>query len=416
MILVLDRAARDLMRSVHRVAPAQITTWLPLLAVIITALAFEFPPPSQSARDPLKLFPDSATYLSWGYGRPPTPFIYYSVIGTGRAAVIAQTVLSLACWSAFGYVALGLAGSLWISMWNYGLLSEAPTLSFGALLLVATILLGREWTRVRFAFWAVAALLFSNMRIENFVLVPFLLGVLVVWHRAHWKALTAVGIVAALLFAVFGVLIDKQSRNWHIRMTNIVLTRILPDPVLSDSFFARGLPREGTLLAAKGRMLAGYDPLFVAATPRFQHWLEHGSREAYIGWLSGNDPHRRLLDKLDDALTRSESGHQYYSSGVALPGAAMNLNRLWDRARLSFAIWVWLAAVPILCAVVTRRIRFPDLLALDYLAAIYCLAFIVYHGDSGELERHMVLVSSFYRMAPVVALASVWSRLRDTWA
>jgi hypothetical protein len=47
------------------------------------------------------------------------------------------------------------------------------------------------------------------------------------------------------------------------------------------------------------------------------------------------------------------------------------------------------------------------------LGAIYCLAFIVYHGDTGDLERHMVLVSSLYRMAPVVALACPRDRLRE---
>jgi hypothetical protein len=95
---------------------------------------------------------------------------------------------------------------------------------------------------------------------------------------------------------------------------------------------------------------------------------------------------------LDHILTRSESGHEYYAAGVALSGAAMNLNRLWDRARLPLSTWVWLAAVPIVCAAATRRIR--SLSAT--LGAIYCLAFIVYHGDTGDLERHMVLVSSLY--------------------
>lgn len=84
---------------------------------------------------------------------------------------------------------------------------------------------------------------------------------------------------------------------------------------------------------------------------------EHGSREAYREWLTGLGPHRCLLVMLDHILTRSESGHEYYAAGVALSGAAMNLNRLWDRARLPLSTWVWLAAVPIVCAAATRRIR-----------------------------------------------------------
>ena len=52
----------------------------------------------------------------------------------------------------------------------------------------------------------------------------------------------------------------------------------------------------------------------------------------------------------------------------------------------------------------TRRVRFVDLFALAYLAAVYLMAFVVFHADTGELDRHMSLVAALYRMAPVVVL------------
>jgi hypothetical protein len=39
------------------------------------------------------------------------------------------------------------------------------------------------------------------------------------------------------------------------------------------------------------------------------------------------------------------------------------------------------------------------------------MAFVVYHADTGELERHMTLVAALYRMTPIVILACVWDRV-----
>jgi hypothetical protein len=397
----------------------RIAAWVPLLAIVATAILFVFPP-VQHPSQPIKLFPDSATYLSWGYGRPPVPFLYFSLIGAGRPAVIVQTVLSICCWTALGWTALGtlgaiygaaLAGSLWVALWSFCVLSEGPTLSFGAALVASTLALGQRWSWPRFALWSVCALLFTGLRLENFFLVPILLGSLLLWHRAHWLSLGLVGVAMTAMFVVFGLLIDKQNHNWHIRMTNLVLTRILPDPQLAEYFHQRGLPHEPNLLAWKNQMLAAYQPSFVEQTPEFQRWLEEGSRAAYMRWLTGLDPHRRLLQWMDHILNRSEWGHDYYTAGVKLPGVAMDLTRVYDAVRLPFGSWVWLAAIPVACALLSWRIAFIDLFTLAYMIGVYVMAFIVYHADSGELERHMVFVSMLYRMAPVIALGCVWERI-----
>jgi hypothetical protein len=103
--------------------------------------------------------------------------------------------------------------------------------------------------------------------------------------------------------------------------------------------------------------------------------------------------------------------NDYYIGGVQLPGAARDLIRVYDKMKLRFRHWCWLALIPVLCAVLTREVRFVDAFALAYLVAVYVLAFAAFHGDTGELERHMVLVAALYRMAPVVVLSSVWERV-----
>jgi len=410
---------KERFRALWRTLRSQIPVWVPLAAVIATALAFDFPPVQRPAQ-PIKMFPDSATYLSWGYGRPPMPFLFFSLIGTGRPAVLIQTVLSIVCWTALGWSLLGvagaiyavaLAGSLWVSMWNFTVLSEGPTLSFGAALLTATLALGRRWSWPRFALWAATALIFTGIRVENVFLPAVLLGALLVWHRKRWLPLGAVGIVFGTLFAIFGLLIDKENHNWSIRMTNLVLTRILPDPQLSAYFHARGLPYEPNLLAWKNQMLAAYQPSFVEQTPEFQRWLEDGSRAAYMEWMMGLDPHRRLLQQIDWITTREQEGHAYYAGAVNLPGVAMDLNRLYDAVRIPFRDWRWLALVPVACALLSWRIRFVDVFAIAYMIGVYVVAFIVFHGDSGELARHMSFVNMLYRIAPVVALGCIWERL-----
>lgn len=401
-------------RATRRRTLRHVLTWAAVFAVFCWHL---YPPPVAM---PIKLFPDSASYTAWGYGRPPVPFLFYTAVGSGRGAAVAQTVLSAGAWTALGWTACGLpgaiaggllAGALPVVLWNQTVLSESLALSLGAALLAATLALGRRWNRARFALWALCLVLFTGVRVENFFLVPPLVLMLLAWSPRHWRQLGAASAVAALLFVVFSVVIDKQNRNWQIRMTNIVLTRILPNVPLAHEFHAGGLPREPTLLVAKGRMLAAYDPTFVADTPQFQRWLDEQSRPAYLAWLRSLAPHRMLIEKWDHTLHHWPRVFDYYTAGVRLPGSAWDWYPISHALRLPLARWWWLAVLPVACALLTRRVRFIDLFVLGYLAAVYLMAFAVFHGDTGEMDRHMVLTAALYRFAPVIALGCVWERL-----
>ncbi|HSQ01605.1 MAG TPA: hypothetical protein VL049_30645 [Candidatus Dormibacteraeota bacterium] len=397
--------------------------FLPLPALFAVFLWLSYPPP-ESAAFPIKVFPDSPTYTTWGYGRPPVPFLFYSLVGSGPAAPLAQTILSLTCWLALGWIALGfpgaltaglLAGALPVVLWNKTVLSESLALSFGAAFLAASLALGRRWSPWRLVVWIACLLLYTGVRAENFFLVPPVLAALLVWHRRHWKAVGAAGLAALGLFVAFSIVIDKQNHNWQIRMTNIVLTRILPDLKLRAEFLARGLPEEPALLAARGRMLAAYDPAFVAATPEFQRWLDDQSRPTYLAWLRTFEPHKMLFEAMDHVMKHWPSVFNYYIAGVRLPGSAWDFYPWSHAMRMPFAEWRWLPLIPIACALLTLELTFADLFALAYVAAVYLMAFAVYHGDTGELDRHLVLTATLYRFAPVVALAPVWERVRLLW-
>lgn len=396
---------------------------LPLAALFALFLWLGWPPP-ESAAFPIKLFPDSASYTTWGYGRPPVPFLFYSLVGSGAAAAPAQTVLSFACWLALGWAALGfpgaltaglLAGALPVVLWNKTVLSESLALSLGAAFLAASLALGRRWSTPRLGLWTACLLLYTGVRVENFFLVPPILAALLLWHRRHWRALGAAGLAAAAMFVAFSVVIDKQNHNWQIRMTNIVLTRILTNSALRDEFLRRGLPDEPALLAARGRMLAAYDPAFVAATPRFQRWLDEQSRPTYLAWLRTLEPQRMLIDAIDQVMRHWPFVFNYYIGGIRLPGSAWDFYPWSHAMRLPFAEWRWLPLVPLACALLTLQLTFADLFALAYLAAVYLMAFAVYHGDTGEMDRHLVLTATLYRLAPVIALAPIWDRARRLW-
>jgi hypothetical protein len=391
--------------------------FLPFVAVAATALVLSVPPP-QHPDHPITLFPDSVTYLQWSHGRPPTPSLFYLLVGSGRTACIVQTVLSVLCWTALGWTALGVAGallaaalaaSLPVALWNLTVLSEPLTLSLGAALCASTLVLGRCWTWPRFALWAACALLFTGVRVENFVVVPIFTAALLAWHRARWLPLAAVGAAAAAMFVVFGIVLDKQTTNWQTRMTNVVLSRILPDPELAAEFHARGLPQEASLLPYQGQLLQYYREDFRAQTPEFQHWLDGDSRRTYVRWLATAAPHRLLLTSMDSIMARITD--RYYIGSVQLPRTAYDLIRVYDKMKLQFRHWCWLAIIPVLCVAVTRTLRFVDLFALAYLLAVYALAFVAFHADTGDLPRHMVLVAALYRMAPVIVLSSVWERV-----
>lgn len=395
----------------------RLPVWLPFVVVVAVALALGFPPEQHPAH-PINLFPDSSTYLNWTIGRPPTPWLFYALVGDGAAVRVAHTLLSLLCWTAFGWFALGLPGaivaaalglSLPVALWNYTVLSEPLTLSLGAALCAATLALGQRWSRARFAAWAACVLLFSCVRVENFLIVPLFCAALLLWHRRRWLAIGAVGSVAAALFLLFGVLLDRQSTNWQNRLTNVVLTRILRDPALSHQFHVNGMPREPMMLAHTGRMLMYYSPEFRAQTPAFQRWLDGPSRSTYIRWLATLQPHRMLIADMDRATARLTNG--YYMGGTQYPRAATALIALYDALAIPFRFWWLLGLVPVSCAALTRSVRFADVFALIYLAAVYAMSFVVFHADTGELDRHMTLAAALYRMAPLVALACIWQRI-----
>ncbi|MEO8604092.1 MAG: hypothetical protein ABI629_16070 [bacterium] len=392
-------------------------SWLPFAVVVLGASLVAWPP-VQHPEMPIKIFPDSGSYLSWGYGRPPTGFFFYTLVGSGRPALIAQTLLSIASWSAFGWLALGLPGAiaaaalvmaLPVSIWNYAVLSESITLSLGAAVCAASIALGRRWSAPRFIAWLVAAVLFTGVRAENFFLVPPLLLALLAHHRRHWLALLAAGALCAALFVTFSVVADKENRNWQIRMTNLVLTRIRPERELRAQFEALGMPSGPELDGWHGHMLAAYDPAFAPATPEFQHWLDTQSRPTYLRWLATAEPHRQLAKWLDFSLLRRDDAFNYYAGGLRLPRAATATFPFWDALRVPFKFWWVLAALPLAASLAMRRITFAQSFALAYLAAVYALTFVVFHADTGELERHLALVGALYRMAPLVMLGSVWS-------
>jgi hypothetical protein len=67
--------------------------FLPFIAVAAIALVLSFPPPQHPK--PITLFPDSVTYLQWSHGRPPTPSLFYALVGSGRARRMSVALLRL---------------------------------------------------------------------------------------------------------------------------------------------------------------------------------------------------------------------------------------------------------------------------------------------------------------------------------
>lgn len=394
--------------------------WWPCAAVIVAALLLGWPP-AQHPLQTIKTFPDSATYLSWGFGRPPTTFLFYALVGSGRAAVIVQTIASVTSWTVFGWLALGwpgasvaalLSAALPVSLWNYTVLSESIGLTIGAAWCAATLALGQSWSRRRFVVWTVLALLFTGVRAENFFLIPPLWLALLCGHRARWRALIVSGAGVAGLFIAFSIVADMANRNWQIRLTNVMLTRIHPNPQLRTQFEALGLPRGDELNAWHGHMLAAYDPAFVAATPLFQQWLDNESRPTYLRWLATAEPHRQLWEWGDHALTRVDPGFDYYTAAVRFPKLAFAALPLWDALRIPLGWWCALPLLPVLAGLLLRRIGFAQVFPLAYGLAVYALLFVVYHADSGELDRHLVLVGALYRLASIVVLGGIWDALR----
>ncbi|MFH1418669.1 MAG: hypothetical protein ABII12_10350 [Planctomycetota bacterium] len=366
-----------------------------------------------------RVWSDSPSYVRWPAADPPIeglrvigprPPVYpllLKLTGDGAALCYVQTVLSVACWCFFGWAIFGTPGVVFgavlanfpvVWLWNHTLLSESLSFSLLAASFGAIGLLAKKSTRRRLILASCVLAAFAFTRDSNIFLLPVLvLPCLLVRLKASWP----LACVALVVFAT-GFISARLSNRWQWGHANAITARILPDAQAVAFFSEAGMPTDDAVLRQAGKCTSGPLVEIFHACPEFFDWLEEKGARTYAGWLvfrkaSYVEPWR-FLQQITD----------FDAGWYAKQGSAKR-----DFLRLSSRSYTW-APPPTFCtlflmlAVVGYLIRgparFAGVMTFTLVVATYTQALVTYHGDAGEVERHMVPALILYRMTVISAL------------
>jgi hypothetical protein len=383
-----------------------------------------------------RVFHDTKLYFSsaqnplfsrgiWAGDRSPVPLLFFKGCHNDTALIRdASLLLSVLGWLALAaavarslrfpvlrilgaFLVLWLASSHEVVLWNDAVLSESLSFTTAALFLASAISFferPKEWL----APLVLTAALFGLCRDSNayLVLMLGLLWLAVAIYRAARQRASSLNVLVALAFvAIF--LISNASTNkgerWQYPLTNVIVSRVLPDPSAREQFVALGMPSDG-LRAGRPRRSYNTDKRLKA----FQDWVATHGKRAYMRYLAGNP--RYLLSaplvELPSLLGESLGGYDPAGMSAAWPWQ-------YDWPWLRSGWWVRLAALPALCAALLVlfgwRARVSPLASIGITLAVllYPHALVIWHGDAMEVVRHGLQVAFQLELALICLVLAV---------
>jgi hypothetical protein len=388
-----------------------------------------------------RTFPDTATYevtagepvlsadFLAGWRAPTLPLLYKFVTGD-EARIWAQLAISIVCWLA---LAVAVAVTIrdrrlrpWafaavllfalapaVVLWDATLLSESVSISLTAAV-VATWL----WIVGRPSWWAYGAMVvlaaaWALARDPNgymIVLIALALAVSTAISR-NWGVARRMRLAATLALvgvaAVSYLSASVHFIRWGLPLQDLIAKRIAPESHQLAYFEDRGMPVTPELLAAmkadrEGMAQLehppGYDsPQYLRDATPFHRWLLTDGRSTYTNFLLTHPGVvAEAFEHLGQTLLNPEIGG--YKSAAAP----------WDAGVASAAVYpdrdlqmvAWLAVALSLGAFVAVRFgpRRDWTVPLFLIVTSLPFAFIVWHGEVLELDRHGLLPSIFLRL------------------
>jgi hypothetical protein len=324
----------------------------------------------------------------------------------------------LASWSLAGWVLMGLpglvAGSL-VSLlpagyvWQLMILSEPLNLSLTALLVTSSFLLLRRFDAARFGLFTATLLLLTFNRDANAYLHPIFAASIaghLLWkgrRRLRGVAPHAAAVlgVALVCFALSRYLVVKHE-GYQFMITNAFLVRILPDTEARVHFRSLGMPVSRPVLRYAGMGgTRGQLPLLHQA-PEFIRWVHQEGLRHYTVWLvmrpaSWGEAARawfREANRISHYLAEEER----------LPATVRALRGLSDLgwAHPASTALLALGLIAVLWRAPDPRHRQAAWLLLTCLLASFLQAFVGYHGDGIEVNRHMAGASVLLKASLVL--------------
>lgn len=392
-----------------------ISLWIACAVAVFNESFLQYFPDSFRYQS-LSLQPFSLKFLIAGE-RPPVLPILLKLFKSETVLVYFQLLFFIGCWLTLFNVlkdtvkpfviylplvvvlaALSLCRVFFL--WNKAVLTESISLS-GAVLLLALFcrfmklktVTGSTCGTILF-FW-----LFwefdrdANAYFALCVAIGFF--IICTWSRImedakdKWRAGQTLSLVLLLLTSLHIVSINASNR-WQWPLVDVIGLRILPDPARTAQFAELGMPVNEKVTRFTNKIAADYNQDWSG----FGEWLQSKqAQQAYQTWLI-----KRFPDAVREIFTEWHKiwndDFAYYKHSaepeISRVAAAIALFRGHDFF-LFIEISLVVFAISCVVALVSRRERWIAVVAL-FFAVNLPAAFISYHGDSIDIERHSLNV------------------------
>lgn len=354
------------------------------------------------------LFPLVLRLLEEDPGRVRTLFVMLS----GLSWVLLALAVSRLMTSPLKPLAALLVFSLGLShdvvFWNECMLSESLSFSCGALCLAAVLMFQIRPAQMLLPV-VLSTVAFGLARDSNGYLllmlaIPLAVAALVfgLRKRPWWPQL-----ILACTFAGVFLLVQlsaNRGERWLYPLTNVIVSRVLPNSSKLERFTALGMPSAPGLRPFRSRRAYSYDRRLRA----FRDWLKTHGKQAYARDLITH-PRETLSDPDFEQLFGAELTH-YVPKGTT-EAEPKFMEKWWQRSawRLRATACLVLAALVLFW----RRLRQSPLAIAGLALAVFSYphSVLIWHGDAMEVPRHGAQVAFQLQVALVLLLAALLDAL-----
>jgi uncharacterized SAM-binding protein YcdF (DUF218 family) len=397
-------------------------------------------------------YPDSGTYLhvaaqplfssdflaGW---RPWTlPLLYKVLPNYDDWRTAGQLVISIACWLALAgavawnvrrrgmqAVAFGLvllfSLSIWITQWDRLLLTESLSVSLTAAVLAAWLVLARAPSGWTIAVVLATTLLWAFVRDTDAYLVLLTAPFVLAWGALRRPRGGPIVLAAGLLAIFAGSFAAQNAPGAEPRrigpMYDVIGRRVLTDPDELRYFRSHCMPLPERVRALAGTTL-GYEGLRpdrpLASDPRlktFRAWVRDHGRGTLATYLLTH-PYRAMKPVANEAgaLLATDAGGLHGHGNSPISGFRSRGTHPLLPAPLGAvlypdsvaAVLVWLAVAIAAAAWLARVGRAQAGWIVPVIVVVLQIphAAIVWHGDTGDIPRHALLVGVTTRLGLLI--------------
>ena len=395
--------------------------------------------------------------------RPPATPLLYKALGQREAAIVrAQSLLSVVCWLGMAVAVArqlrsravaGLAAcaicafslAIPVNQWDWVLLSESLSLSLMAAVVATSLWLGRSVASAEpggsprpgpVVLWGGCCLLFALTRDVNVYLLACALGFLALFAlrsalardpagRAHRRAAVVSLLVLGAVVAA-GHALASGSGRWKLPFLNVLLKRVVPRAEVYAEFADRyGMPRNPELEPYAGSF-GWHRPggrqemvvrLFFKDEPALadvKEWIHERGLRSYARYLMLDHPVRalRAAGRAFAVQVADPRPNRRYGKGAGATRWSRPLSALLHPGLPQPVLaWASLLAAAGALAWFSAGARAPALAVVLLCTAAAVQAYVAFHGDASNVDRHMAASGIAVRLAGLLLLATVLDRL-----